>query len=316
MEKQIAQIHQRKNTLRRNLAARKGQSPKARKIVLENSFRYPKIGGISPQDTPLTTRDIISLQQSVGNCALGRYIQAKLKLGQPGGRCEIETDRVAEKAMSMPEPELQPKPTQAAYNPPCVENEVVRAKPLKIIPLIQRRVEKEVVRPNQARAAQGLIQRAKKKSIYVPYQIHVKQPLTQEEYKAAAMRQVLGRELENLKWWRLKESYAPGDYRLWVDIQLLKQLRGQVRKERGISVGEAGGITGAKERAKTFHAGQETDLKTALLKEIDRRYFEEIGDKTETKIKPGEKGKAKSGRMIRYEGEFGARVHREKRPLR
>ena len=35
------------------------------------------------------------------------------------------------------------------------------------------------------------------------------------------------------------------------------------------------------------------------MKEIDRRYFEAIGDKTETKIKAGEKGKAELWRMIR-----------------
>ena len=37
------------------------------------------------------------------------------------------------------------------------------------------------------------------------------------------------------------------------------------------------------------------------MKEIDRRYFEAVGDKTETKIKPGEKGKEELWRMIRDE---------------
>ena len=78
-------------------------------------------------------------------------------------------------------------------------------------------------------------------------------------------------------------------------------MRGQARGERGISVEEGGGITGAKERAKTFHAGPETDMKSEFMKEIDRRYFEAVGDKTETKIKPGEKGKEELWRMIRDE---------------
>lgn len=158
-------------------------------------------------------------------------------------------------------------------------------------------------RPIQARAAQGPIQRNGKKTTYVPYQIYVKQSMTQEEFRAAAMRQIFGGVLKHVEWHNSKDSYVPekSPYTLQVDTQLLKRQRGQASKDRGLSVGAEGDITGAKERAKTFHAGPESDEKSALMKEIDRRYFEAIGDKTETQIKPGEKGKSELWRMIRDE---------------
>lgn len=148
-----------------------------------------------------------------------------------------------------------------------------------------------------------LVQRTPGKDTFVPYQIHVTQPLTGEEFKVAAMRQIFGGVLMSVKWENIKGSYGPEDspVTVQVDTKLLKQQRGQASKERGISIGEGGGVTGAKERAKKFHAGPESDQKSALMDEIDRRYFEAIGDKTKTKIKPGEKGKAELWRMIRDE---------------
>lgn len=97
---------------------------------------------------------------------------------------------------------------------------------------------KVAARAIQARAARGPIQRQEKKKIYVPYQIDVKQPMTQEEFRAAAMRQIFGRVLKNLVWQNSKDSYVPKNspYRVQVDIQLLKQRRGQASKDRGISL--------------------------------------------------------------------------------
>lgn len=158
-------------------------------------------------------------------------------------------------------------------------------------------------RPLQASTAHGPIQRSKKKATYVPYRIHVTQPMTQAEFRVAAMRQIFGGALEDLDWRNSKDSYVPENspYTVDVDIRLVKRHRGPASKERGISVGGDGGVTGAAERAGTFHAGPESDQKSALLKEIDRRYFEAIGDKTETTIRAGEKGKAELWRMIRDE---------------
>lgn len=153
----------------------------------------------------------------------------------------------------------------------------------------------------QARAARGPIQR-RPEIIYVPHTVHVIEPMTREEFRAEAMQQIFGGELR-VEWRHLKDSYGPADspVTVKVDSRLLRRQRGEVNKERGISVGKDGGVTGAKERAETFHAGPESGEKSALLQEIDRRYFEAAGDKTETKIKPGEKGKAEHWRMIRDE---------------
>ena len=127
--------------------------------------------------------------------------------------------------------------------------------------------------------------------------------MTQEEFKLAAMRQIFGGALENVEWLNVKDSFLPENspYTVQVNTRLLKQQRGQVSKERGIAVGDGGNVIGAEERAKTFSAGPESDEKSELIKEIDRRYFEAVGDKTETKIKVGEKGKAELWRTIRDE---------------
>jgi hypothetical protein len=65
----------------------------------------------SPAEMPLNPRNISYLQRIVGNRAVARLVQAKLKIGQPGDRYEQEADRVAETVMNMPEPAAQPKPT-------------------------------------------------------------------------------------------------------------------------------------------------------------------------------------------------------------
>jgi outer membrane protein OmpA-like peptidoglycan-associated protein len=47
---------------------------------------------------------MVSLQQSIGNRAVGRLVQAKLRVGRPGDRFEREADRVAYEVMRAPEP--------------------------------------------------------------------------------------------------------------------------------------------------------------------------------------------------------------------
>jgi hypothetical protein len=59
---------------------------------------------------------ILSLQKAIGNRGVRRLfesgiIQAKLKIGQPGGVYEREADRVAEQVMRLPGPAFQRKPT-------------------------------------------------------------------------------------------------------------------------------------------------------------------------------------------------------------
>ena len=45
---------------------------------------------------------LVTLQQSIGNRAVGRLVQAKLKMGRPGDRFEREADRVADLVMRLP----------------------------------------------------------------------------------------------------------------------------------------------------------------------------------------------------------------------
>jgi len=45
---------------------------------------------------------IMQLQRTIGNRAVGRMLQAKLKVGEPGDRFEIEADQVADRVMRMP----------------------------------------------------------------------------------------------------------------------------------------------------------------------------------------------------------------------
>lgn len=61
--------------------------------------------------SPFTANHSRFLQRAIGNQAVGRFIQAKLKIGQPDDKYEQEADRVADMVMSMPEPSVQAKPT-------------------------------------------------------------------------------------------------------------------------------------------------------------------------------------------------------------
>ena len=55
----------------------------------------------SPAATPAPS-PLILLQRSIGNRAVGRLVQAKLRVGRPGDRFEREADRVAGQVMRMP----------------------------------------------------------------------------------------------------------------------------------------------------------------------------------------------------------------------
>jgi hypothetical protein len=85
----------------------------------------------------------ITLQRTLGNHAVGRLIQAKLKIGKPDDEYEREADRVAETVMRMPEPRK--------LNPEEEQEEKIRRKPLagQITPRVQRRVEGDEEEPLQ-----------------------------------------------------------------------------------------------------------------------------------------------------------------------
>ena len=77
---------------------------------------------------------LLALQRTHGNRYVQRVdsgIQAKLKVGQPGDKYEQEADRVADKVMRMPEPEVQRQAEE--------EEELIQTKALseQITPLVQ-----------------------------------------------------------------------------------------------------------------------------------------------------------------------------------
>ena len=56
------------------------------------------------EDQALPSHPLLDMQQTLGNRAVGRMLQAKLKVGQPNDQYEQEADRVAEQVTNMPEP--------------------------------------------------------------------------------------------------------------------------------------------------------------------------------------------------------------------
>ncbi|MCI0337073.1 MAG: DUF4157 domain-containing protein [Acidobacteria bacterium] len=100
---------------------------------------------------------LLQLQQMLGNQAVGRFLQAKLEVNQPGDRHEEEADRVADMVMRMPEPgpltppngsssSMQRKCAACASGqglcPKCAEEERLERKPVAspITHFIQRQV--------------------------------------------------------------------------------------------------------------------------------------------------------------------------------
>ncbi|HEY89692.1 MAG TPA: DUF4157 domain-containing protein [Thermoflexia bacterium] len=108
---------------------------------------------------------ILALQRSVGNRAVSRLIQTKLRVGAPGDRYEREADRVAAQVMRLPAPaggqtaqrqggeeeELQAKPLASSITPLVQRQE--EEEELQAKPLVQRQEEEEELQ------AQPLVQR-------------------------------------------------------------------------------------------------------------------------------------------------------------
>jgi hypothetical protein len=94
-------------------------------------------------DSPLG--QILYLQRTIGNQAVQRLfksgtLQAKLKIGKPGDKYELEADRIADQVMSMPEPRIS---RQAEGEEK--EEESIQLKPIaeQITPLVQKQAEPE-----------------------------------------------------------------------------------------------------------------------------------------------------------------------------
>jgi hypothetical protein len=153
-------------------------------------------------------------------------------------------------------------------------------------------------RPPTARAR---IQRHPAEPTYVPYRVPVTKPMTREEFQAAALVHIFGRVLPNVTWKQSKESYdaAGSPYTVQVDIRLVKRVRGEAYQAGGGGAGADGEIPGATKRAESFQAAPQSDEKSALMGEINRRYFQAVGDRSQ--ITDPNSGQAQLWRMIRDE---------------
>lgn len=129
-----------------------------------------------------------------------------------------------------------------------------------------------------------------KKREYVSFKIVVSREMTGEEFKTAANLQVFGVPSLNSEWHNVKDHYGPADspVNLGVEVSLLRRMRGAAAASKGIDVDDKGKVAGADARAKDFLAQPDSDDKSALMKEIDRRYHAATGTPDSAQIKPGE----------------------------
>ncbi len=111
----------------------------------EESFAYAKpnqlmsLPGASSNNIQLSPQNIAHLQNTIGNRAVGRLIQAKMKIGKSNDKYEQEADSVADQVMRMPAPAITRQPEKDEEEAP------IQAKPIadQITPLIQRQPEDE-----------------------------------------------------------------------------------------------------------------------------------------------------------------------------
>ena len=64
---------------------------------------------------------LLQMQQTHGNQAVGRFIQAQLKATQPSDQYEQEADRVADHVMRMLEPVSVPNQATPSAQPPTIQ---------------------------------------------------------------------------------------------------------------------------------------------------------------------------------------------------
>jgi hypothetical protein len=113
---------------------------KAAKSKNKNNIRasisrlYSPPSHISP-NIQLSPENLEYLQKTVGNQAVSRMIQAKLKVGEPDDKHELEAEQVADSVMRTPPPT------------PVAEEEPIQTQPLanKITPNIQKQTEEDEV---------------------------------------------------------------------------------------------------------------------------------------------------------------------------
>jgi len=118
-------------------SAKKPAKPEKQEFFEDNPLQLSPLAGLTHPDVQLSPGNFQFLQRTIGNQAVGRIIQAKLKIGQPGDKYEQEADRVADTVISMPAPQVHRQPED--------EEEEIKTKPIadQITPIIQRQAEEE-----------------------------------------------------------------------------------------------------------------------------------------------------------------------------
>jgi len=119
---------------------------------------------IARRKTPHTLpHHILHLQRTVGNRAVGRLIQAKLAVSDPGDRYEQEADHVAERVTSMPSPESTHTAQRQIMPEEEKDTQLLQTKPLaaSITPLAQRQAmpeeeEENPVQPKRSARADSV----------------------------------------------------------------------------------------------------------------------------------------------------------------
>lgn len=139
------------------------------------------------------------------------------------------------------------------------------------------------------------------KHSYISFSVPITKPMTGEEFKVAANLQVFGSASAPGEWQHVKASYTPDHSPVEVQVAtaLVHRVRGAANAAKGIDTDATGKVAGADARAKDFQAQPASDEKSALLSEIDRRYFAASGQGT--KIASGDTGHSDLWRTIRDE---------------
>jgi len=131
---------QQKDNIGQGYSAKKTvESDKAHEARFQTPLHHFVAGSSSPPSIPPSPHNILHLQQTIGNQAVGRLIQSKLKIGRPGDKYEQEADQVADAVMRMPEPQVLRQAEEEE------EEELIQTKPIaeQITPLVQRQAEEE-----------------------------------------------------------------------------------------------------------------------------------------------------------------------------
>ncbi len=102
------------------------------RTIQKNKISEAKTNNSTPkgpkQFFPSSTKSYIDfLHQTIGNHAVGRMIQAKFKIGQPGDKYEQEADRVADRVMCMSNADVAQQVETGRIQRPCLECEEEQA---------------------------------------------------------------------------------------------------------------------------------------------------------------------------------------------